>query len=87
MPARLICPFHRLDPAVVAVAAPHDAGLRPMTAQAPDAHPQGQRGAHRHQAGDQVRQYGVTRCQQPEAGLHLNARGRGSFSEGQIVAD
>ena len=30
----VFCPFHRLDPAVVAVAAPHDAGLRPMTAQA-----------------------------------------------------
>ncbi len=30
----VFCPFHRLDPAVVAVAAPHDAGLRPMAAQA-----------------------------------------------------
>jgi hypothetical protein len=31
----VFCPFHRLDPAVVAVAAPHDAGFRPMAAQAP----------------------------------------------------
>jgi len=30
----VFCPFHRLDPAVVAVAAPHDAGFRPMAAQA-----------------------------------------------------
>jgi hypothetical protein len=29
-----VCPFHRLDPTVMAVAAPHDARLRPMTAQA-----------------------------------------------------
>ena len=28
----VFCPFHRLDPAVVAIAAPHDAGLRPMGA-------------------------------------------------------
>ena len=31
----LLRPVHRLDPAVMAVAAPHQAGLRPMAAQAP----------------------------------------------------
>src|SRR5436190_13858388 len=30
----VLSPFHRLDPPVVAVAAPHDASLRPMSAQA-----------------------------------------------------